>query len=105
MEVNKFQKEIVKFLKRWDKIRKAKPSKDETFFHIIEELGELARQYVNRESRKEQYNEAQIKDAIGDAFMQLIKLADLYGLSIEKIITDTIKKESQFLEKKKRKIK
>lgn len=102
MEVKDFQKEILKFVNRWDKIREAKPSKEEAFFHIVEEIGELARQYVNRESRKEQYNEKEVEDAIGDALMQLVKLADLQGWNIEDLVTEIIKKEELMLQKKER---
>lgn len=100
MEVKDFQKEIVKFVNRWDKVRKVKPSKEEIFFHIVEEIGELARQYVNRESRKEQYNEKEIRDAIGDALMQLVKLANLRGWDIEDLVTEIIKKEDLILQEK-----
>ena len=103
MEVKDFQKKITEFVSRWDNLRKAKPSKDETFFHIVEEVGELAREYVNRESRKEKYDENKIKDAIGDTLMQLVKLADLYGWDIEELVKEIIEKEESLLWEKEKK--
>lgn len=100
MEVKDLQKEMVKFVKRWDKVKNAQPSKDATFFHIVEEIGELASQYVNRESRKEQYSEAEIKDAIGDALMQLVKLADLHNFDMEELITEIMQREEAVLREK-----
>lgn len=100
MEVKDLQKEIIKFVKRWDKVRNVQPSKDEAFFHIVEEVGELARQYVNRESRKEQYSKDEIKNAIGDTLMQLVRLADLHNFDIEELITEIMQKEETTLHEK-----
>jgi len=97
MQVNEFQKKIFAFAQRWDKVRNFEASKDETFFHIVEEVGELARQYVNRESRKGQYSESEIKDAIGDTLMQLFKLANLYGWDVEKLILEIMEREEAIL--------
>ena len=98
MEVKDFQNKIIEFVSKWGEKRKTTPSEQETFNHLVEEIGELARQYVNQESRKEEYNEEEIKDAIGDILMQTIKLAHLRGLDIEETVLEIIEKEQKLLE-------
>src|SRR3989338_2033182 len=102
MQTSELQKKIIEFVQRWDKARNSKASKDETFFHIVEEVGELARQYVNRESRKEQFSEDEIRDAIGDTLMQLVKLTDLHGWDVEELIIEIMEKEESVLQEKER---
>ena len=95
MEVKEFQSKIIEFLAKWDKKRKDTPNKQKTFNHLIEEVGELARQYVNEETRKKRYDEKEVEDAIGDIFIQLTRLAQLHGLDIEKTVLKIIKEEEK----------
>ena len=99
MEVKEFQNKIIEFLSKWDEKRQDAPTKQKTFTHLIEEVGELARQYVNEETRKERYDEKEVKDAIGDIFMQLTRLAHLHGLDIEEIVLKIIKEEQELFKK------
>ena len=77
MEVKNFQNEIFNFVLAWDNKRNVTPSEQVTFVHLVEEVGELAREYVNKESRKDKFSDDELNNAIGDALMQLIKLAQL----------------------------
>ena len=95
MEVKEFQNKINEFLVKWDKKRKDTPTKEKIFIHLIEEVGELARQYVNEETRKEKYDEEEVEDAIGDIFMQLVKLAKLHDLDIEETVLKIIEREQK----------
>jgi NTP pyrophosphatase (non-canonical NTP hydrolase) len=97
MEVKDFQNKIIEFLSKWDAKRKTTSNEQQTFNHLVEEIGELARQYVNQESRKDEYNEKEIEDAIGDIFMQCIKLAHLRGLDIEETVLKVIEREQKLL--------
>jgi len=65
----------------------------------VEEVGELAREYVNKESRKEKFSEKELNNAIGDTVMQLIKLASLRGLDIENLVLEIIDEEQDALKK------
>jgi NTP pyrophosphatase (non-canonical NTP hydrolase) len=99
MEVKNFQNKIVEFVSMWDKKQNAKPSEQLTFNHLVEEIGELAREYVNQQSRRDKFSEEELNNAIGDAFMQLVKLAHLRGLDIEEVVLKIIKEEQKFLKK------
>ena len=47
MEVKDLQNKIIELVSKWDKKREVVTSEQEAFTHLIEEVGELARQYVN----------------------------------------------------------
>ena len=99
METKEFQKKIIEFLSKWDDKRNDTPTKQKTFTHLIEEVGELARQYVNQETRKERYDEKEVKNAIGDIFIQLTRLAQLHDLNIEETVMEIIEKEQEIFKK------
>ena len=96
MEVKDFQKKIVEFLKQWEEKRQFTLTKEKAFTHLVEEVGELARQYVNKEVRKEGYDENEVKDAIGDILIQTVELAHLHGLDIEETVLKIIEEEQKF---------
>ena len=99
MEVKDFQKKIVDFANKWDKKRNNIPDTESTLIHLMEEVGELSRQYINKRMRKEKFDEEEVKNAIGDALMQLVKIAHLEGLNIENVVTEIIEDEQKrFLE-------
>ena len=98
MEVKDFQDKIIEFAAKWDKKRGALANEQGTFNHLVEEIGELARQYVNREKRKEQYDEKELENAIGDTMIHLVELAHLRGLNIEELILQVIEEDEKRLE-------
>ena len=98
MEVKDFQNKIIELVSKWDKKRKVVTSEQEAFTHLIEEVGELARQYVNLQQRKKLYDEKEVEDAIGDILVMLVKLAHLRGLDVEEIILKNIKEQEKRLE-------
>ena len=95
MEVKQLQKEIKILIDNWDKKRKAKHTKELSFIHLTEEVGELARQYVNKFQRPEKYNEDEFKNAVGDIIMFAFFLASLHDIDVEEAILKTIKEESR----------
>ncbi|MFA5355121.1 MAG: MazG nucleotide pyrophosphohydrolase domain-containing protein [Candidatus Paceibacterota bacterium] len=95
MTVKEFQSKIIEFLSKWDKKRKNTPDIQKTFNHLIEEIGELSRQYVNKGTGRGKYDEKEVENAIGDIFIQLVMLANLHGLDVEKIVSRIIKEEEK----------
>ena len=91
MEVKDFQNKIIELVSKWDKKRKVVANEQETFTHLIEEVGELARQYVNLQQRKKLYDKKEVEDAIGDILVMVVKLAHIRGLDIEELILKNIK--------------
>jgi len=98
MEVKDFQNKIIELVSKWDKKRKVVANEQETFTHLIEEVGELARQYVNLQQRKKLYDKKEVEDAIGDILVMVVKLAHIRGLDIEELILKNIKEGEKLLE-------
>jgi len=97
MEVKDFQNKIIEFGATWDKKRKVQPNEQLTLNHLVEEIGELAREYVSRESRPDKFSKKGLENAIGDALMQLVKLASLRNLNIEDVVLEIIRDEQELL--------
>jgi NTP pyrophosphatase (non-canonical NTP hydrolase) len=97
MEVNQFQDKIVKFCKEWEKYREFKHTEQNTFNHLVEEMGELASQFVNRDKGRKEFDGNEFDNAIGDILIHLVCLANLRGLSVEQLIDQIIKEDSKRL--------
>lgn len=97
MEVKEFQQKLVEFAKRWDEKRNNVPIEESTFIHLVEEVGEMAREYVSKRQRKEKYSDKKVNNAIADIIMQVVKLAHLRNLDIEELVLKTMKDEEQRL--------
>lgn len=98
MEVKDFQKKIIDFVSKWDKKRNVKPNEELTFIHLVEEIGELAREYVNKQERKQEFSKEEIENAICDILMQTVKLAELNKINIEEAVVKVIEEEGKLLE-------
>ena len=93
METNELQQKIIEFEKKWQEFRNYKNTEQGVFTHIVEEIGELATQFVNKEQRKEKYNDKELDNAIGDKIMHLIVLARMRGLKIENLLTEIMEED------------
>ncbi|OIP22966.1 hypothetical protein COX95_02840 [bacterium CG_4_10_14_0_2_um_filter_33_32] len=95
MEVGDFQKRIAEFVVKWDKKRNNIPDEESTLIHLMEEVGELSREYVSKRMRKDKYSPDEVENAIGDIMIQLVKLAILRNLDIEKVVMKIIKSDEE----------
>ena len=94
MEVKEFQLRCVELLKKWEKKRGVNPSAQDELVHVVEEIGELAREYVSRRERKERYSRKELENAFGDVMIHLLRLADMEGLDMEQVVAAIIKNEA-----------
>lgn len=97
------QNGIVRFVSRWNKTRNFTATKEEALFHLVEEVGELAAQFVNRDSGRNAYDEHEVKDAIGDSMMHLVMLANLYGFDLEELVMQIINDQEEMLQQREKK--
>lgn len=100
MEVNKFQKEIIEFMALWEKKLGVPYSEQKTFNHLVEEVGELAREFVNRDLRPDKFSDKELDNAIGDTLIHLVVLAELRGIKIEKLILEIMEEDKKRILKK-----
>jgi NTP pyrophosphatase (non-canonical NTP hydrolase) len=66
---------------------------------LVEEVGELAREFVNKERRPEKYSEEKLFDAIADILIMTFFLASLYKLDVEKLLVKTLRESKKKLKK------
>jgi NTP pyrophosphatase (non-canonical NTP hydrolase) len=102
MEVKKLQRKIEKFWEEVDRLKEKKYTPEMAFIHLVEEVGELAREFVNKERRHEKYSKENLIDAIADIFIVAFILASLYKLDVEKLLLKTLNESKKRIKKLKR---
>jgi len=90
MEVDELQRRILDFSNRWHQARGYEPDELVNFAHLVEEVGELATQYVNERARPSNYDESELEDAIADILLQLVSLAARRNVNIERLLIRTM---------------
>lgn len=94
------QVQIKKLIDQWDERRGKRHTTELAFIHLQEEIGELARQFINKAQRPEKYSEDELKDAIGDVTCWAFFLASLHNIEVEDLISNIIKRDTKLLEDK-----
>lgn len=103
MEICALQEHIVAFIKEWEKERNVIHTEQMAFNHIVEEVGELAHEFVSKDVRKNEYSDAKMNNAICDILVHLVDLARLRGLDVETLVINTIREDRErFREKNKK---
>jgi len=98
MTIKELQKQVGELYRKYDLVLGGKPQSKETLFiHLVEEVGELARQYVNQEQRKEKYDAEEVKDAIGDILINTLYLAEVLGVDSESVTQGIMKEDKKAL--------
>ena len=101
MTLRELQKQIKDLYTEYDRVLMNKPqSKEILFIHLVEEVGELAAQYVNQEHRKEKYSQEEVKNAIGDILIDALYLAEVLGVDSEPVIQKIIEEDRKTLQTK-----
>lgn len=83
MDINAFQQSVTEI---FDAIAK-KPgwqrhTKETLYIHLVEEVGELARQIINQHHRQKKYDENNLKEEMADIIMLLSVLASEYKVDL-----------------------
>lgn len=97
MEVKDFQRLLAKHARKWDKKRGGTPAKEESFIHLVEEVGELATQYFSEKRRPDKYSSAEVENALADILLQVVRLAEYHNLDLEEIVKKMIKEEQEVI--------
>ena len=90
MEINQMQKEADSIISLIDKKLQTSHNAEVTFTHLIEEFGELAKQHNNKVIRKVKQDMSNIEEEIADISRLLMRLANIYGVDIEKAMLNKI---------------
>ena len=90
VDVHEFQRLAVEAVDRIDEKAGLNRDAQLAISQLVEELGELAKE-ANREKLRNQKPELEdLEDEFADVFLQLCKLADLFGVDLEKAVSNKI---------------
>jgi NTP pyrophosphatase (non-canonical NTP hydrolase) len=81
--VSRFQKERVAELG-------AKLTPELVFLHLSEEIGEIARQLVNKNLPMREYKESNLKEEIVQAMLDLLVLSEVFNINLPEAIEKKI---------------
>lgn len=98
MDIKILQKEISEFYTEYNVATAGKAeNKEVSFAHLVEEVGELARQYVSKDQRPGKYDEKEIEDALADILINVLYLASLFNVDIDKSVGEVLEKDKKHL--------
>ncbi len=60
------------------------------FLHVSEEVGEIARQLVNKNLPMREYDEDNLKEEITQAILDLLTLSEIMGMDLEKELSQKL---------------
>ncbi len=92
MDIKTFQKEVKELFNKISNKRKKKHTEEEIFIHLIEEIGEIARQLTNKKIREEKFDHKNLEGEISDSILFLTYLASLYKINLENSLKKDVEK-------------
>ena len=92
MDIKTFQKEVEDLFNKISEKRGEKRTEEEIFIHLIEEIGEIARQLTNKKLRKEKFDPKNLEEEISDSILFLTYLASLYKIDLEESLKKRYRK-------------
>lgn len=93
MEIKKFQNEVVRAFEEIAKVPNRKGhTKQSAVIHLVEEIGEIARQVTNEYHRPEKFDKENLSEELADTMMFIVFLANLYDVDISKYMEKSVQK-------------
>lgn len=84
MPVNDIAKDAYEFYKARFESLDSEINPEIVFMHLSEEIGEIARQMVNKNLSMRKYEEENLKEEIAQSIVDLMVLSQLFGMDLEK---------------------
>jgi NTP pyrophosphatase (non-canonical NTP hydrolase) len=93
MDIKEFQEEVVRTFGEMGNVpNRNDHTKQSAVIHLMEEIGEIARQTTNEYHRPEKFSKENLAEELSDAMMFLVLLAELYDVDISEEMKKSIKK-------------
>ncbi len=67
-------------------------TEESIFVHLVEEIGEIAREIVNKTTGRKEFSSERFCEEIADALLFLLLLSEIEGISLEKLMENARKK-------------
>lgn len=87
MNIEEISRRIYKFREKRFSDLGAELTPELVFIHLSEEVGEIARQLVNRKLGIRKYKEENLKEEITHAILELLVLSEIFNVDLPKAIT------------------
>jgi len=71
------------------------PDDSATVIHLMEEVGELAREIYNDKSGRDKLDKENLADELADVFILLSCIGDIYDIDLEDAVIRKIEKDSK----------
>lgn len=81
MEIKEFQEMASEIIKKLDSHLGVNHDEKLTLLHLYEEVGELTREIINKDLKKEQSKE-HLEEELSDCLLMLMHLANLYNINV-----------------------
>ncbi|MBI2045496.1 hypothetical protein HYT23_05535 [Candidatus Pacearchaeota archaeon] len=91
MEIKELQKMASEAIKKRQEKMGVKLDPKLTLVHLTEEIGEIAKEIINEEMRKEKFNIDNLAEEIADSINDLLMLSTQYNVDLENVIIKKIK--------------
>ncbi len=91
MDIKQFQKEILEVFSQMDKMpNRREHTKQSALIHLMEEIGEVARQVTSEVHRPEKFDKENLGTELADTLMFIVLLAKLYNIDLSKEMQKSI---------------
>jgi NTP pyrophosphatase (non-canonical NTP hydrolase) len=87
MDIEKISKEIFQLQKKRVKEFGRELTPELVFLHLSEEIGEIARQLVNKNLAIRKYEESNLKEEIVQAILDLCVLSEIHRIDLPEALT------------------
>src|SRR3989338_6204866 len=91
MDIKELAKRIHGFQKERFQQYESELTSELIFMHLVEEIGEIARQIFNKESKMRNYDIDNFNEEIAQAILDLLVLAELNEIELEREIEKKIR--------------
>jgi NTP pyrophosphatase (non-canonical NTP hydrolase) len=82
MDIDEVSKRVFRFQKERVEELGVKLTAELVFFHLSEEIGEIARQLVNKNLPMRDYEESNLKEEIAQAILDLLVLSEVFSIDL-----------------------
>lgn len=99
MDIKEFQNKAWEIIDKYNKKQNTQHKKDTMFYHLIEEIGEIARQLHNeKDNWRKDFDKENFDEELIDALFFLLIIAKDYNVNIEEVFNKKINELKQKFE-------
>lgn len=92
MRLKELQTLTAEVIDKIDNKRKCKHDVDTTIVHLLEEIGEVAREIMNQKIKRGKINRKNMEGEFADVAIMLMQLANNFGIDMEKVVSKKLEK-------------